>query len=88
MNTKNLEITIGIVAFISVTGAIYFFTKGFVFILLLMLIFASIAIYLFSKKNIFSKILGVITYEGIILKVLMPSKYRKQINEIDDNKKT
>jgi len=88
MTKNNLETTVGTIVFISSIGAIYFFTKGYLFILILMFIFASFAIYLFLKNNIFSKIAGIFMYEGIILKILMPSKYRKQIKEINDNKKT
>jgi hypothetical protein len=49
---------------------------------------AAIAIWLFSKKNIFAKLAGLFMYEGIILKVLMPSKYRKQINDLNDKYET
>ena len=87
MNKKNTEITIGIVSFIIITGMIYAIIGDYIFIFVIMFLVASFSIYLFSKNNIFAKIGGILIYEGIILKVLMPSKYRKQINKINSNKK-
>jgi len=84
---KNIELIVGVVVFLIISLSIYLVLGGFfLYFTAWTLVFASIAIYLFSKKNIFAKLAGIFMYEGVILKILMPSKYRKQINEINKAK--
>jgi len=87
-NNENKELIVGSIAFVVIL-LIFYLILGVFFIYLagISLIFAAIAIYLFSRKNIFAKFGSMFVYEGIILKVLMPSKYRKEINSLKNENK-
>jgi len=89
MMNKNKEAIVGVAVFIiAVTIIVLFLGIEYVYISAIFLFFAALAIYLFSKDNIFAKAAGILSYEGIVLKVLMPAKYRKRINELKDKDET
>ena len=44
---------------------------------------AYLSVHFFSKKSMVSKGIGVFMFHEVILKLLMPSKYRKQLKELE-----
>jgi len=86
---KNIEVIVGVAAFVIVVAVILvLFGVKYLYISAVFLALAALAVYLFSKKSIIAKTAGILSYEGIVLKVLMPSKYRKRINELKDKNET
>jgi len=86
---KNIEAIVGVAVFIvAVSIVVLFLGIEYVYISAIFLVFAALAIYLFSKDNIFAKAVGILSYEGIVLKILMPAKYRKKINELKGKDET
>lgn len=78
------EAIVGLIAFSIIVLIIYLTLDWFFLIYFsILLLLAAIAIYLFSKKSLISKTGAIILNHDILFKILMPSKYRKQIKEIN-----
>ena len=82
--SQKSEIIVGIVAFVAVITAIYIIAgPWFLVYLLVLFVLATIAIYLFSRKSIIAKAGSILVFKEVALKLMMPRKYKKAIQEMD-----
>ena len=84
----NKETLIGIIAALSLLGLVSAATGVYgVFYVGLAGIVAVISFYLFSRKSIAARTGAVILNTDLIYKILMPSKYRKSIKELEEKER-
>ena len=79
------ETIVGILVFITILLVIYAtFDLEFLIYFIIMFIFASIAIRLYTKKSLLAKTGAILIYNDLLFKLLMPRKYKKEITKLEE----
>lgn len=86
MYVNKKETIIGIVVTVILLGVIAALTGVYgIFYIGLAFVIAIISIQLFSQKSVVAKISAAVINTDLIYKILMPSKYKKAIKELEEN---